>query len=369
MLAARTEKSLPLAALGRFAARLATPLVPDDYIELLNPLWTRQTLHARIESVTVETADSATLSLRPGAHWQGHRAGQFLRLAVAINGVRHTRCYSISSAPERADGCISITVKAVADGRVSNHLVRTAKAGGLLEIAPADGSFVWPDQTSEGLLLIAAGSGITPIMAQLRSAAARQAMPQVTLLYYTPAPQETIFRAELQALAQAHPALSVQFVHTRLAGDSALSGHFQNQHLDRVCPDWRRRTTFACGPTALLESLVALWASAGLSDALITERFRAALPAVAADAAGGAIGFARSEQQAEGAAAESILDAAERSGLAPAHGCRMGICHGCTVSLICGQVRDLRDGRIHGEPGDLIQICVCAPAGDVQIDL
>jgi hypothetical protein len=47
----------------------------------------------------------------------------------------------------------------------------------------------------------------------------------------------------------------------------------------------------------------------------------------------------------------------------------MGICHGCTARLLCGQVRDLRSGQVFGETDDLIQICVCAPAGDVQIDL
>ena len=49
-------------------------------------------------------------------------------------------------------------------------------------------------------------------------------------------------------------------------------------------------------------------------------------------------------------------------------GCRMGICFGCVVPLLSGQVRDLRTGDVHGEPGDLVQTCVSAPAGDVSLD-
>lgn len=119
-----TPHAAPASATGRspvlkLAALLATPLIPDDYVELINPLWTRDVLRARVEAITPETADSATLTLKPGLRWKGHRAGQFVRVGVDIDGVRHWRCYSISSAPERADGCIQITVKAVADGRVA----------------------------------------------------------------------------------------------------------------------------------------------------------------------------------------------------------------------------------------------------------
>lgn len=363
----RTQTSLRKeSGFVRLASLLATPLIPDDYIELVNPLWTRSALRARVEAVIPETADSASLVLRPGLRWQGHRAGQFLRVGVDIEGVRHWRCYSISSAPERADGLISITVKAVEGGRVSNHLVRELQAGAVLEIAAAEGDFVQPQGDSGKLLMITGGSGLTPVMSQLRSASARGAMPECTLIHYAPSAEDCLFRDELLSLAAQHPQLKLHLIYTR----SGQKGrHFQPAQLAELCPDWRSRRVYSCGPSALLATVEAHWADAGLGEQLIVERFRPALAAANAGATGGALSFVGSARQADSNGQTSILETAEQAGLAPAHGCRMGICHGCTARLICGQVRDLRTGQVFGETDDLIQICVCAPAGDVQIDL
>jgi ferredoxin-NADP reductase len=357
-------------AFARFAALWTTPFVPDDYIRLVNPLWTAETLHARVRSIQPEAAGAVTLTLQPGVRWNGHRAGQYLRFSTAIDGVRHTRCYSISSAPERSDGLLTLTVKPVESGRMSNHVAAGLSAGALVEISQAEGDFTMPYVVNEGVLMIAAGSGITPVMSLLRSAAARTAMPDTTLLYYTPSPEETIFRDELLRLSAEHPSLRVHFIHTRApSSDGDLQGHFSAAHLSRVCADWKQRRTWACGPAALLEALETQWAVQGRSEQLTTERFRPAQRTVADETAGGHLTFTASARQAEREGSESILETAERAGLAPEHGCRMGICHGCTARLVCGTVRDLRDGRIQNEENDLIQICVCAPVGAVQIAL
>ncbi len=369
----RKQAMSSTASLSRFAAKLTTPFIPDDFISLVNPLWTVQTLHARVEAIVAETVDSATITLQPGVRWAGHRAGQYVRIGVSIDGVRHTRCYSLSSEPERAENDaqrrISITVKAVDGGRVSSFLVRELTVGTVIDLAAADGDFTMPYAMNDSALFIAAGSGITPVMSLLRSAAARNAMPQSTLLYYTPSPSDTIFRDELLAMVAAHPALSVRFVHTRVAGDAALSGHFTAAHLKTACPDWKARRVWACGPSAMLDAIETQWSVQGLRDQLTIERFRPALRAAANDDVKGTLAFTASSRQAAREGNESILETAERAGLTPAHGCRMGICHGCTAKLVCGEVRDLRDGRIHADEGDLIQICVCAPVGAVQIEL
>src|SRR3954465_2136564 len=92
---------------------LFTPLLPDDYLELVNPLWSTRELRGRIERVEPETADAATVVIKPGYRWDGHRPGQYLRIGVDIKGVRHWRAYSLTSEPGRSDGRISITVKNV----------------------------------------------------------------------------------------------------------------------------------------------------------------------------------------------------------------------------------------------------------------
>ena len=157
------------ASLARFADMLAYPLRHSHYVELVNPLWTTHALMARVEDVRAETADCSTLTLRPGTNWRTHRAGQFVRLGVAIGGQRHTRTYSISSAPGREDGCITVTVKAVPGGRVSEHLIRQVQVGQYLPIGEPQGEFVLPESMPVHPLFITGGSGITPIMSMLRN--------------------------------------------------------------------------------------------------------------------------------------------------------------------------------------------------------
>jgi hypothetical protein len=104
-------------------AWLTTPLLPDDYLELVDPLWSSRQISGRVEHVQPETSDVATVVIRPGRGWTGHRAGQYVRVGVEVDGVRHWRSFSMSSPPQRPDGCITITVKAARAGLVSPYLV------------------------------------------------------------------------------------------------------------------------------------------------------------------------------------------------------------------------------------------------------
>src|SRR6478735_10128943 len=151
------------------AARyLFTPLLPDDYLELINPLWSTQELRGRIERIVRETPDAVTVLIRPGYEWPGHRPGQYLRIGVVVDGVNHWRAYSLTSEPGRPDGCISITPKLVESGVVSPYLTRRARPGDLVRLGGVEGTFVLPDEPPEKLLFISAGSGITPIMSMIR---------------------------------------------------------------------------------------------------------------------------------------------------------------------------------------------------------
>ena len=105
-------------------ASLSTPLLPGDYLEMVNPLWSTRELRGRIEAIEHQTADAATILIKPGYRWRGHRPGQFLRIGLDIDGIRHWRAYSLTSDPNRPDGLISITVKNVDTGKVSPQLAR-----------------------------------------------------------------------------------------------------------------------------------------------------------------------------------------------------------------------------------------------------
>ena len=83
---------------------LFTPLLPDDYLELINPLWSTRELRGRIERVERETDDAVTVLIKPGWEWPGHEPGQYLRIGFVVDGVHHWRAYSLTSDPGRPDG-------------------------------------------------------------------------------------------------------------------------------------------------------------------------------------------------------------------------------------------------------------------------
>src|SRR5690349_3960521 len=159
--------------LRRFAELAVTPLVPDDYLDLFSPLRRGAALRGRVVQVIPETRDAATLVIRPGADWAGHVPGQYVRVGIDVDGVREWRAYSLTHGPRR-DRFISITVKAVPDGKVSHHLVHDTRPGTLVHLEQATGDFVLPDfsgvePVETKLLFVTAGSGVTPVIGMLRN--------------------------------------------------------------------------------------------------------------------------------------------------------------------------------------------------------
>lgn len=350
---------------------MAYPLRLSHYLELVNPLWTARSAQARVERVWDDTADTRTLTLRPGRGWRRHRAGQYVPVGVSIAGQRHTRTYSISSAPGRDDGCITITVKAVAGGCVSQALVRSLRPGDFVALGQAQGEFVLPEAIPVHPLFITSGSGITPVMAMLRDwVLEHPVLPDVAHLHYAPHAYDVIFGQELRALDAAQPHYRLHEFHTRALGSAQnTDAHFSAAQLEAVCPDWRSREVWACGPAALLDAVEAHWAAAGLSRQLHVERFQARSQPHPPAGTAGQVSFADSRVEVPSDGCTTLLQLAEGAGLQPPHGCRMGICHGCTATLLDGCVRDQRNGALHAQAGDKIQVCVCAAVGNVTLAL
>jgi ferredoxin len=198
-------------------------------------------------------------------------------------------------------------------------------------------------------------------MAMLRSLARHGAMPDVVLVHSAPTREEVIFGEELRMLAGQIPDLRLHEQHTRSGGRLSLS------RLPDLCPDWTRREAWMCGPTGMLEVAETLWRQAGIADRLHIERFRPVM-AVTAGAAGGRVRFLPSGQEVDADGDTPLLVVGEQAGVLMRSGCRMGICYSCRVRLRSGRVRDLRTGGEHGEQGDIVQTCVSAAAGPVEIE-
>jgi ferredoxin-NADP reductase len=330
---------------SRVAGLATTPLAPAHYLALVRP----HRDQARVEAVHDETADVRTLTLRPGRGWVPHRAGQHVRVQLAVDGRLATRMYSISS-PETAGGRIAITVKA--QGRVSRALC-SLEPGAHLTLGVPEGDFVLPPDPAH-LLFVTGGSGITPIASMVRTLAARGALRDIVHVHFARTAADEIFGRELRALG--YP---LTIIHTHID-----PRRLSTQRLDELVPDWRTRETWACGPASMLAALTSIFDGRPLH----VERFAAALAPLPANDSGGCVRFVASRTEARSDGRTPLLRVAEGAGIAAPHGCRMGICHSCDATLVAGRVRDLRTGDL-AEPGARIQICVCAAAGDVDLDL
>jgi ferredoxin-NADP reductase/ferredoxin len=349
----------------RAVRALFTPLLPDDYLELVNPLWSTQELRGRVEAVHRETADAVTVVIKPGWEWPGHRPGQYLRVGVEVDGRHHWRAYSITSDPGRPDGCISITPKLLESGAVSPFLVRELRPGTIVRLGGVEGTFTLPEPAPRRLLLVSAGSGITPIMSMLRGLERDDALIDVVHVHSARTEDDIIFGRQL---AQLDERCSGYRLERRLTHEH---GRLSPGDLEVLCPDWRERETYACGPAEMLDALAEHWPEAGADRArLHMERFQPIIGGGDGEHGdGGAICFVKSGVDAVSDGATPILAAGEEAGATLPYGCRMGICHTCVGELRSGRLRDLRTGEVHGSQGEMVRTCVNAPEGPIEIAL
>jgi stearoyl-CoA 9-desaturase NADPH oxidoreductase len=351
--------------IGRRAGVAATwftqPLLPDDLIGTLNPLWSSSEPHARVVGLRRETADTTTLLLRTGRARIPHRAGQFVGIGTRLDGVWQWRTYSVTSHP--GDPLLAVTVTTLPGGTVSGALAHRTPVGSLLRIGPPAGDFVLPDPVPEKLLFVTAGSGVTPVMGILRHLAATrpESLEGAVVVHCDRTPAELVFGPELRALS-ASTGFRLVERHT------AVEGRLTPDALADAVPDWSARQAWACGPTGLLEVLSEHWEHYGDADALHVERF--VPPAPAADSGtGGRVTFTTSGISADAGPGVPLMVAGEAAGALLPNGCRMGICHTCVGKLRSGGVRDLRTGDMHDTPGQSVRTCVSGAAGDVEIEL
>jgi ferredoxin-NADP reductase len=247
------------------------------------------------------------------------------------------------------------------EGLLSAHLVKGLEPGTIVRLALPEGDFVLPDPPPARMLFLVGGSGITPVMAMLRTLDRRKTMPDVVLHYSSPTEDRMIFRDELAALEERHDSLAIHRLQTDVDGMLDLAD------LDRICPDWRERETWACGPGPMLDAISEHFEDADLAEQLHLERFSLELGGDGGE--GGTITFRNSNKTVEADGATTVLEAGEQAGVGMPYGCRMGICHTCTLTLVSGTVRDLRNGDEYGQPNEPVQTCVTAAVGDCTLDI
>jgi 3-ketosteroid 9alpha-monooxygenase subunit B len=309
----------------------------------MNPHHRHHTL--RVRAVVAETDDARSLlfDIPPELGDLFHyRPGQFVTLRLPVQGRQLPRCYSMSSAPALDEG-LRVTVKRVAQGRGSNWICDGIKAGDSIEVLPPAGVFT-PRSLDGDFLLLAGGSGITPVFSILRSALLRGS-GRITLLYANRDERSVIFRGELEALAAAHPT-RLTVIHWL----DSVQGVPTVAQLAELAKPMRGAQAFICGPGPYMDAAVAALKAIEMGDGQIhVERF-ASLPdeedaACAAPAGSGVVAEAEVEIMLGGEShlltcggTETLLDAALRAGLDVPYSCKAGMCASCMCQIVEGEV-------------------------------
>ena len=328
-------------------------------------------MRARVVETIDETADTRSFVLRPDRRWPGHRAGQYIPVDVEIDGVRLRRCYSISSgASEPGARRIAITIKRVPGGRVSTWFHDHVRAGDTIDIGAPAGDFV-VDETGDELvthaprrlLLVAGGSGITPVMAIVRELETNGSLHDVVVVHAARSDADAIFGRELASIATTEPGLQL------VAHRDAMHGRLDAATLTRLVPDLAHREVYVCGPPGLLDLVNELASAAGVP--VHHERFVAAFaaPPTNENVSRAPVTIRlRGRSFAVGGTAP-LLAELERAGERPAHGCRMGICNTCRCHKQSGTVEDLVTGVVSSEPDQEIRLCVSIARSDLELAL
>lgn len=363
---------------SRLAAALTSPHPVDRYLAALRPTSAVSDVRATITEIRRETSGAApvaTLELQPTPTWRGHRAGQHVHVGVDLPGTgrRFTRTFTVSSAESGPGEPFALTIRANPGGVVSSYLVTEASVGQLVHLSQATGAFTL-NQTpatvlNSHLLMISGGSGITPVMSQLRTLLRHgydgHVGRRVTFLHYARSRQDQIYADELAAIAAADNGVSV---HLRY-GDHLFSA----EELGDLVGDYRDLDTWACGPEPMMELIATAYGVTPTSTSgsrLRLEFFTppTPTPAAASSVSVGEITFTRSGISVANSG-EPLLAQAEAAGLSPTFGCRMGICHSCVVRKHSGTVHNSLDDTTSAADDEDIRVCVSTPQGDCAVDL
>ena len=326
----------------------------------LNPAWSFTEPRARVVRVVDEAPGVKSLWLKPNGRFGDFRPGQHVLLELEINGARHGRCFSLSAAP-RADGLLRLTIKRKDAGPVS-QAAHALAVGQVVRLSQAQGEFA-PRSATGKLLLLSAGSGITPMMAHLHALAAADPARDVVLVHSSRSAAEMIFGDELRVLASHWPQLRVHVHSTRAVG------RLDEHALASTVPDWTEREALLCGPDGFMQTVTDMYAAAGCGDRLQSESFGRRAAAIDPDAAEHAISLDIARKTFRAKAGQSLLDAAEAAGLQPRFGCRRGICRTCQCRKRSGTVLNLLTGQVSGPGEELIQLCISTPHSALDLAL
>lgn len=364
---------------------------------------TQQTFTLVCQQIQVETRDVKTFIFsRPKQQTQAdfnYHAGQYLNFTVNMAGTMTTCCYTLSSSPTTSD-YVSITIKRIPQGKVSNYFHDHFKVGQSIEVQGVAGNFCLSDPIPKNVLLISAGSGITPMLSMLRFMVATQCKNQIIFVHSAKQKMDLIAQAEINNLAKQHG--NCQIIYTLTQGANSqwygYQGRLNEEILGKI-EQINHYQTFVCGPKLFRKTTQALLFKLGLqpsdyhdesfgvheyskdqtSDieennsklAPVIESQKVKLQSLQhqSSKAKVSIYFSRWKKRYQGNKQDSLLDQGEAAGLILPYSCRAGSCGSCKAKLISGQVKqNSTDGLSASEQQQgYILLCSCSALTDVEV--
>ena len=321
-----------------------------------------------------ETPDTATFTLAASSGSFFHfLPGQFISVGATIDGKAHWRAYSISSSPTRPE-TLSITVRRVAGGLVSNWLLDNLRPGHELPaLAPAGDFALQAADVPANLALFSAGCGITPMMSMTRWLLETRAATDIHFFHSARSEDEFIFRDELLALAAQHVNLKLHLFLTRPQGPVACHhGRLDAARLQELLPERHGTRAYLCGQEGYMDDVSGWLRDAGLGEeAIRRENFQTACVAVAEDAERFSLHVPDFGRTAEIAVGELLLDVLEREGLPIIGACRAGVCGSCKCKVIEGEVES--SSTVPLTPDEIaagyVLACSASPKGNLSLRL
>ena len=329
--------------------------VREDFVdfiaEKINPVWAWKKVKAVVIKKRALSHDFYQMQLRPNRNFkhQQFKAGQSVLVTVDVAGVRQQRSYSIVKFLNNGD--IIIAVKQ--QGKVSNVLTQLSY-GSVVELSQTQGEFVL-DTQSTPLLLIASGSGITAIYSLLLEAL-KDKNRSVDMIYFS---RDEAFHADLEQLHQLNDQFHYHYVNT-----TQQKQHLSLELMQNLVPDFAQRQSYACGSTAMMQSANQIFKDLDIAEQLKQEYFQIA---VDENLEAQPVVFLRSQQEFE--AKSNLLESAEKAGLKPTHGCRMGMCNTCTCTKVSGSTKNMLTGEINHDANAQIKLCISQAVSPVIINL
>jgi len=305
--------------------------------------------------------------------------GQYFLFDFPMESDAEPRCYSISSSPHRPNA-FTVTVKRVANGKVSNWLHDNMTSGMTVKAQGPLGHFVRP-HTAKKFLMLSGGSGITPVMSIVRSLGDGCEPADVVFVHAARTPLDLIFRSELSCLAARMKTLRLHFLPESVQGEPSwpgLTGRISPEFLKLAVPDIAERVVMCCGPAPFMAAARAIAADLGVPAAnYIEESFDAAVidePGLAVEAVPAGkvyqVEFAKQKRTIEVAGEQTVLAAAKKSSVRLPSSCSNGVCGTCKSKLVSGSVEMNHNGGIRQREIDagLFLPCCSKPLSDLVVD-